>query len=55
MAPPITVDIMVVLLGGKAIARGDGQQARRLLRTTGIQAIKAAMRGQLLHRSAISR
>jgi hypothetical protein len=27
MAPPITVDIMVVLLGGKAIARGAGQQA----------------------------
>jgi len=28
MAPPITVDIMVVLLDGKAIARGDEQQAR---------------------------
>jgi len=27
MAPPITVDIMVGLLGRKAIARGDEQQA----------------------------
>jgi hypothetical protein len=28
MAPPITVDIMAFLLGRKAIARGDEQQAR---------------------------
>jgi hypothetical protein len=28
MAPPITVDIMVVLLGCKAIARAGEQQAR---------------------------
>jgi hypothetical protein len=37
MAPPITVDIMVVLLGRKAIARGAGQQARRVARLSRIQ------------------
>jgi hypothetical protein len=37
MAPPITVDIMVVLLARKAIARGVGQQARRVSRLSRIQ------------------
>src|SRR5579864_4384147 len=32
MAPPITVDIMVVLLGGKGIAQGEERQARVLRR-----------------------
>jgi hypothetical protein len=32
MAPPITVDIMVALLAGKAIARRVEQQARGMAR-----------------------
>src|SRR5258708_5489039 len=36
MAPPITVDIMVVLLVRKAIAREEEQQARRVCRSFGL-------------------
>src|SRR5580692_3720564 len=55
MAPPITVDIMVVLLGREAIARGDEQQARRMTLRLLPYIFKAAMRARLLHRQAGTR